>query len=61
MLGIDNFEKKIRQLHSLKQLTTFAHPCCSRLPYRGVILEIILKVLLQTKQPTIYSYFQVLF
>ena len=43
--SIDNFEKeiKIRWVHSLHQLTTFANPHCSRLRYRGLILEIIFK------------------
>ena len=42
---------------TFQKLTTFANPRCSRVHYRGLILEIILKVQLQTEQPTIYSYF----
>ena len=40
-----------------KKLRTFANPRCSRLRYRGLITGIILKVQVQTKQPTIYSFF----
>ena len=53
MLGIDKFEEKKK-----KKDYTFANPRCSRLRYHGLIyLKSILKVQLQTKQPTIYSYF----
>ena len=52
MLGIDNFEKKNKQVHSLQQLTTFAYPRSSRLHYRGLKLEIIFKCTVVTNKTT---------
>ena len=49
-------EKKNRQVHPLQQLTNFANRHCSRLPYRGLIPEIIFKGTITNKTTYNLSY-----
>ena len=69
MLGIDNFEEKKEKNRTGGTFIIIAYNLCQsalfRLRYRGLIPEIIFKGIIYTvtnkKNPTIYSYFQVLF